>query len=305
MSTNKRAGADRFSRALLSAVLAGGVVAYSSAAAANEQAKASEPQTKNAQAQAPADKQRATGGEEDKKNNPDLSQVDQNNDRTLAWSEINAIYDSELEEAGWNEGYVFENYDDNDDQLLGDDEYMQFVAALIEETTAQAKPPSDDLDVTAGMDAEDNELADNVNTRTQQMRLNELSAAEGEDSNAMERATQGQTSQQFDQKAKKGEKVDVSDLSTAEIEDRTVVNADGEELGQVEQVITAPDGSISGVVVGIGGFWRIGNKDIFVPVDQVEKNSDRIVWDTELSEQELTKMPQYKTQEYSTVIPEE
>lgn len=275
-------------RAVFAAMLAGGVVAYPSAAAAGtdkayeEQAKATARQTQN-----PADTITNKKG-------PELAQIDDNNDQNLGWSEIDAIFDAEIDEAGWTEGYVFENYDKDEDALLNEDEYMKFVAALISETAVQADPSSAELDVSVGGDRQKNAGAE-------QVRINEMSAADGENSDAIEQATGREASAQ----SKGAGQVGVADLAKDEIEERTVVNAAGEVLGQVEKVVTAPDGSISGIVVAVGGFWDIGSKDIFVPVDQAYKKHDQITWDTQLTEQELDKMPRYKIEEYTTVIPEE
>lgn len=278
-----------FPSALLSATLAGGIFAYSAAIVAENKTD----QTESAAAQTTQNEQAST----DKA--PTLTQLDQNNDRGLVWSEIEAIYDSELEQAGWTEEFVLSEYDKDGDDLLNEEEYTTFVSGIVAETVDQADPPSSELDTTAGMEARDNELADTVNTQAQQMRFNEMSAAKGEDSNAMERATQGESAKGENGSGVKT--VAVTDLSVEEIEDREVVSSAGDNLGQVEKVLTAPDGSISGLVVGVGGFWDVGNKDIFVPVDQVKRSGEEIIWETDLTEEDLEDIPLHKTQSISTL----
>jgi hypothetical protein len=47
--------------------------------------------------------------------------------------------------------------------------------------------------------------------------------------------------------------------------DRAVHSASGEKIGVVHDLIVGPDGSIAAVVVGVGGFLGIGEKEIAVP----------------------------------------
>ena len=56
--------------------------------------------------------------------------------------------------------------------------------------------------------------------------------------------------------------------------DSDVYGPDGEEIGEVEDIVVGPDGSILSVVAEVGGFWDIGDTHVSVPWDQVELLAD-------------------------------
>ncbi|ROT98100.1 PRC-barrel domain-containing protein [Histidinibacterium lentulum] len=47
-------------------------------------------------------------------------------------------------------------------------------------------------------------------------------------------------------------------------------DANGEDIGDVENVIFANDGEVLGIIAQVGGFWDIGDTHVYVPWDQVE-----------------------------------
>lgn len=55
-----------------------------------------------------------------------------------------------------------------------------------------------------------------------------------------------------------------------EIWDATVVGPNGEEIGEIENVLVGRDGRILSIIAEVGGFWDIGDTHINVPWDQVE-----------------------------------
>lgn len=216
-----------------------------------------------------------------KRDDPKLNQIDQDQDAGLVWSEIYAIYDDELDDAGWTSDYVFAEYDENDDNVLNEEEYMEFLAGLKAQTVAntQANPPApSELDTTAGMVVRENELPGTVDAREEQMRI----YGPGEEP-AETIPTEEIT----------------NDLREQNIQGREVVNYNREEVGEVEDVVFAPDGSISGLVVGVGGFWGIGEKDVFVPADELKVYGNQIVWETLFNEEQLDDMQQYELEQYS------
>lgn len=52
--------------------------------------------------------------------------------------------------------------------------------------------------------------------------------------------------------------------------DSDVYGPEGEEIGEVEDIIVGPDGNILSVVAEVGGFWDIGDTHVSVPWDEVE-----------------------------------
>jgi sporulation protein YlmC with PRC-barrel domain len=53
-----------------------------------------------------------------------------------------------------------------------------------------------------------------------------------------------------------------------------VYGADNQQIGEVDEVLVGKDGKIQAVVVGVGGFLGIGEKDIAIPYDQVQWMAD-------------------------------
>jgi sporulation protein YlmC with PRC-barrel domain len=58
---------------------------------------------------------------------------------------------------------------------------------------------------------------------------------------------------------------------------KTVFNESHEAVGRVDDIIVAPDRSVSYLIVGAGAFVGLGRHDIAVPVDQIEDRGGEIV----------------------------
>ena len=58
---------------------------------------------------------------------------------------------------------------------------------------------------------------------------------------------------------------------------RTVYNDKGEAVGIVDDVIVAPDKSLSYAIIGAGGYLGIGKHDVAVPVSQFKRNTGKLV----------------------------
>ena len=57
-------------------------------------------------------------------------------------------------------------------------------------------------------------------------------------------------------------------------DETTVTGPDGEEIGDVENLIFADDGKLLAVIAEVGGLWDIGDTHISVPWDQVTLSDD-------------------------------
>jgi sporulation protein YlmC with PRC-barrel domain len=62
-----------------------------------------------------------------------------------------------------------------------------------------------------------------------------------------------------------------------EIEDMTVVDAAGETIGEVDEVLGTADGQAVAVVVEAGGFLGIGEKDVIVDISRLTRSGDHLV----------------------------
>src|SRR6056297_1654611 len=49
-----------------------------------------------------------------------------------------------------------------------------------------------------------------------------------------------------------------------------IVDVNGEEIGDVENVIFSNDGEVLGIIAQVGGFWDIGDTHVHVPWDEVD-----------------------------------
>lgn len=74
-----------------------------------------------------------------------------------------------------------------------------------------------------------------------------------------------------------------------EVEDITVVDAAGNTIGEVDEVLGAADGQPVAVVVEAGGFLGIGEKDVIVDITRLRKNGDSVVLD--MSKAEVENLP--------------
>jgi sporulation protein YlmC with PRC-barrel domain len=78
----------------------------------------------------------------------------------------------------------------------------------------------------------------------------------------------------------------------------TVENPTGESLGDINDVVLSDQGTIDGIVIGVGGFLGIGEKDVAVNFDAIEKTVDadgNIVLTLNTTAEELEAAPQYVT----------
>ena len=57
-------------------------------------------------------------------------------------------------------------------------------------------------------------------------------------------------------------------------DDTEVVDATGEEIGDVENLISADDGTILAIVAQVGGFWDIGDAHVSIPWSEVTLSAD-------------------------------
>lgn len=57
----------------------------------------------------------------------------------------------------------------------------------------------------------------------------------------------------------------------------TVYNEEQKKVGKVEDIIVAPDGTLSYAIIGAGGFVGLGRHDVAVPVGQLKVMDDKMV----------------------------
>lgn len=82
------------------------------------------------------------------------------------------------------------------------------------------------------------------------------------------------------------------------LEGETVVNAAGEDIGSVDEVVRESASGDLFVVVSVGGFLGIGDKDVVFPLSEVSIEDDRVVIATSLTEEALTEREEYDDSRY-------
>ncbi|TDX27575.1 sporulation protein YlmC with PRC-barrel domain [Modicisalibacter xianhensis] len=123
--------------------------------------------------------------------------------------------------------------------------------------------------------------------------------AEPQESPAQETAVQETT-----QPAEPPEQSPLDKMRVADLEGQTIYGTGGEELGAIDNVVMANDGSNAGVVISMGGFWGLFEDQVLIPFSQLQLNDDQLVWQTDKSTEEMEETG-YDEQNYTEVSPEE
>src|SRR5262245_26328339 len=83
---------------------------------------------------------------------------------------------------------------------------------------------------------------------------------------------------------------------------QSVTGADGELIGDINDLLFDRGGRVTGAVLGIGGFLGVGERNVAVPFEALVfstgKNGERVVT-VSLSKEELAKAPEFKPIEKS------
>ncbi len=77
--------------------------------------------------------------------------------------------------------------------------------------------------------------------------------------------------------------------SVDDIEDADLLNAAGEEIGEVEEVLVDASGQAVAIVADVGDVLGIGDKEVIIGLDRVELRGDDLV--TSLTREELAGLP--------------
>jgi sporulation protein YlmC with PRC-barrel domain len=122
-------------------------------------------------------------------------------------------------------------------------------------------------------------------------------------------ADQDNTMKQDVQKADKADAVQIPDglirlqdentFLASDLTGATVYSPKDEAIGDVNDVIVSRDGKVDGIVVGVGGFLGIGEKDVAIEMSKIKmaetENGIKLVLDT--TKEELAAAPEFKSKE--------
>jgi hypothetical protein len=86
------------------------------------------------------------------------------------------------------------------------------------------------------------------------------------------------------------------EISAKALLNESVRNASNESVGDINDVLIASDGKIAAVIVGVGGFLGMGEKDVALPFDQLmfaKDASDDLIVSTSATKESLQSAPEY------------
>jgi sporulation protein YlmC with PRC-barrel domain len=92
----------------------------------------------------------------------------------------------------------------------------------------------------------------------------------------------------------------LASMRVQELMDQTVYGANGEEVGDVENVLADRQGHASAIVVGVGGFLGIGERQVAIPLDRMSVGQDGRLT-TELTRENIGSMQAYDAATYEEV----
>ena len=86
------------------------------------------------------------------------------------------------------------------------------------------------------------------------------------------------------------------DVSAKELLSENVVDAASESIGDINDVLIGHDGKVAAVIVGVGGFLGMGEKDVALPYDQLTFSKDgnnSLIVGTRATKESLEAAPEY------------
>ena len=78
-------------------------------------------------------------------------------------------------------------------------------------------------------------------------------------------------------------------MTVGQIEDLDIYAANGDEVGEVEEVLANSTGQVAAVAAEVGGFLGIGAKEVIIGLDQIQLQGDRLL--TSLTRDQLEQLP--------------
>lgn len=79
-----------------------------------------------------------------------------------------------------------------------------------------------------------------------------------------------------------------------------IINASGEDVGEVNDLVITDQGQVTGVVIGVGGFLGVGQKDVALEMSRVQTSTDEdgdLVFTINETEDALKNAPAFETAE--------
>lgn len=162
---------------------------------------------------------------------------------------------------------------------------------------------SDD-DTTDSGNETSNEADDATEAQTEPAAEQAEQAPEGEHTPQAGQDAERDTEAGFEEMEPTGAALDpsIASLQVSDVEGMTVVNAEGETLGQVENVLRHNDAGDLHAVVPVGGFWIFGGSDVALPLANMQLEGEKLVLQDSVGQDELDDFATgYDEERYSDV----
>jgi len=90
----------------------------------------------------------------------------------------------------------------------------------------------------------------------------------------------------------------IGDMTAQDLIGQQVVNADGRDIGEIDDLVL-DNNKVAHVVVGVGGFLGIGEKDVAIPVDRLQLGQDRAIILSGVTDDDLRNLPNFERNAYA------
>ncbi|MEL6299571.1 MAG: PRC-barrel domain-containing protein [Pseudomonadota bacterium] len=107
----------------------------------------------------------------------------------------------------------------------------------------------------------------------------------------------GTTAMQSD---KMNKSASMAGLRASNIMGASIMNADNEAIGDVNDIVLSREGKIEKVIVGVGGFLGMGERSVAITMEQLQftrGDNDSLTVKTQLTKNELTALPVWEPQQ--------
>ncbi len=87
------------------------------------------------------------------------------------------------------------------------------------------------------------------------------------------------------------------DISAKQLLDENVMNGARENIGDINDILIDREGKVAAVIVGVGGFLGMGEKDVALPYDQLtfgKDDNDELVIGTNATKESLELAPEHR-----------
>lgn len=88
-----------------------------------------------------------------------------------------------------------------------------------------------------------------------------------------------------------------SDLRASELIGSPVLDERGSELGQIDDLIVSRDDEIVSVLVSVGGFLGVGDKQVAIPYEELKVSPETRELFLAMGEEQLMDLPEYRSAE--------